>query len=114
MLSIEQLKEYGANTDEGVQRCFGNQEFYLKLVKMMPPDGNFERLYAAVDSGDLDHAFDAAHALKGATGNLSLTPLYDPIQEITELLRKRTEMDYSALIQQIRSSRDALAELCKD
>ena len=114
MLSIEQLKEYGANTDEGVQRCFGNQEFYLKLVKMMPPDGNFERLYAAVDSGDLDQAFGAAHALKGATGNLSLTPLYDPIQEITELLRKRTEMDYSALIQQIRSSRDALAELCKD
>ena len=114
MLTIEQLKEYGANTDEGVQRCFGNQEFYLKLVKMMPPDGNFERLYTAVESGDLDQAFEAAHALKGATGNLSLTPLYDPIQEITELLRAKTEMDYSALLEQIRSAKEELAALAAD
>ena len=114
MITIEQLTQFGANTAEGVQRCMGNEAFYLKLVKMIPPDPNFERLYGAVDSGDLNTAFEAAHALKGAVGNLSLTSLYDPIQEITELLRSRTEMDYSGLVARIRSTRDALAEMCAE
>ena len=114
MLTIEKLAQFGANTQEGVQRCMGNEAFYLKLVKMIPPDPNFEKLYGAIDSGDLDAGFEAAHALKGAVGNLSLTPLYDPIEEITELLRGRTETDYSGLVERIRSSRDALAEMCAD
>ena len=58
------------------------------------------------------HAFEAAHALKGVLGNLSLTPLYEPVQEITELLRNRTEMDYTPLLETILEQRKILEGLC--
>jgi len=111
-MTIEDLIRYGANTREGLQRCMNNESFYLRLVKMIPGDANFSKLFDAVAVGDLNAAFEAAHALKGSTGNLSLTPLYAPLGEVTELLRARTVMDYSAYMEVIRQNRDELERLC--
>ena len=113
-MTIDELKAYGANPDEGIHRCMDNESFYLRMVKKIPGDQNFPKLCDAVDAGDLTAAFEAAHALKGATGNLALTPLFKPICEITELLRARTETDYTALIGTIRDMRDMLEELCAE
>ena len=112
-MTIEDLKAYGADTKEGLNRCMNNETFYIRLVKMIPGDPNFQKLYDAVEKGDLDAAFDAAHAIKGSTGNLSLNPIFNPISEITELLRAKTEADYSALVAEIRKSRDELARICE-
>lgn len=113
-MTIDMLTAYGANTKEGLQRCMNNEGFYLRLVKMIPGDVNFQRLYDAVEAGDLAAAFDAAHALKGSTGNLALTPLFVPVSEITELLRARTETDYTPLVAAIRDAHNKLRELCAD
>jgi HPt (histidine-containing phosphotransfer) domain-containing protein len=56
----------------------------------------------------LQAAFEAAHALKGVLGNLSLTDMFDKCSEITELLRAKTEIDYTPLINQLLSMRDEL------
>ena len=108
-MTVNDLKTYGANTEEGLRRCMNNESFYLRLVKMIPGDASFP-----VENGDLDIAFEAAHALKGSAGNLSLTPIFAPISEITEILRARTQTDYSALINQIREARDELAHICEE
>ncbi len=113
-MTVNDLKTYGANTEEGLTRCMNNESFYLRLVKMIPGDANFQKLYDAVENGDLDIAFEAAHALKGSAGNLSLTPIFAPISEITELLRARTQTDYTALITKIREARDELARICEE
>ena len=113
-MTINDLKTYGANTEEGLKRCMNNESFYLQLVKRIPGDANFPKLYDAVDKGDLDNAFEAAHALKGSTGNLSLTPIFAPISEITDLLRTRTQTDYTVLINKIRDARDELARICEE
>ncbi len=112
-MTIDELKTYGADIAEGLRRCLNNENFYFRLVKMVPGDANFQKLYDAVDKGDLDAAFEAAHALKGSTGNLSLTPIFEPISEITELLRRGEQMDYTALTAKIRASRDELARICE-
>lgn len=112
MLTIETLKEYGADTDEGLGRCFNNADFYLKLVATIPAEPSFDNLKNAIKNNDLDTAFEAAHALKGVLGNLSLTPILIPIQEITELLRARTETDYTPLLDEIFKQWDLLKELC--
>ena len=101
MLTIDSLKALGANTEEGVTRCAGNEEFYLKMVTMVLGDASFDQLKAALEAGDLDTAFERAHALKGVTGNVSLTSLYDPICAITEELRARNDIDYSDYIDTI-------------
>ncbi len=113
-MTVNDLKTYGANIEEGLKRCMNNESFYLRLVKMIPGDVNFPKLYDAVGRGDLNAAFEAAHALKGSAGNLSLTPIYEPISEITELLRARTQTDYTALINKIREARDELARICEE
>ncbi len=113
MITIDALKEYGANVDEGLGRCMGNEVLYLKLVSTIPNEEKFSELTESLESNDLDSAFENAHALKGVTGNLALTPLYDPLVEITELLRSRTEMDYTNLKELINSKKEELEELCK-
>ena len=113
-MTIENLEAYGANTKEGLQRCLNNESFYIRMVKMIPGDANFQKLYAAIDAGDLETAFDAAHALKGSVGNLALTPISEPIFELTELLRSKTEADYKTLVEQVRKGRDELERLCAE
>lgn len=111
-MTIEDLKEYGADVDTGLKRCVNNEGLYLKLVNKIPGDANFEKLYSAIEASDLDSAFEAAHAIKGASGNLSLSPIYDPIVEMTELLRARTDLDYSDFIEKIKSAHEALTQIC--
>lgn len=111
MLTIDTLKEYGANVEEGLGRCMGKEELYLRLISTIPSEKSFDLLKDSIEAGDLGAAFEAAHALKGITGNLSLTPLYDPIVEITELLRARKEMDYTELLSTILDRKEQLGNL---
>ena len=114
MITIEKLNTFGANTAEGLARCFGNEALYLKLVATIPGEANFDKLKDSLAAKDLKAAFEAAHALKGVLGNLSLTPLYTKVAEITELLRSGTDMDYSSLLAGILDKKEVLGGLCKD
>ena len=113
-MTIDMLTAYGANTKEGLQRCMNNESFYFRMVKMIPGDVHFQNLYDAIDAGDLTAAFEAAHALKGSTGNLSLTPIFAPVCEITELLRAGTKTDYTPLIEAIRDGQNRLQKICAE
>ncbi|MBQ3295600.1 MAG: Hpt domain-containing protein [Erysipelotrichaceae bacterium] len=114
MLSIERLEEYGADVKTGLERCMNSEDFYFRMISMFPNEDCFNRLEEAIGKNDLDAAFEAAHALKGVAGNLSLTPLYKDAEEITELLRSRTQMDYSELLEKIRNHRETIREMVED
>lgn len=111
MLTLEKLRQYGANTEEGLARCMGNESFYLRLVNMALEDGGFERLRAAAEKGDAKEGFDAAHALKGMLGNLALTPLSVPASDLTEMLRGKTEAVFQDQWEQISAEREKLIAL---
>ena len=111
MITIEKLREYGADVDEGLARCVNNEAFYLKLVGSVINDTQIEKLEEQLLAGDLDAAFETAHALKGMYANLSLTPIQKPVSEITDLLRTRTQTDYSALLDMAKQAKKKLAEL---
>ena len=114
MVTIEKLNAFGADTGEGLARCYNNETLYLKLINMLPKEKNFDKLQTAIQENDLDAAFEAAHALKGVTGNLSLTPMYKVVVEITEPLRSRTQMDYTPLITELLKMRDEIAAMCAE
>ena len=112
MLTIDALRDFGANVDDGLARCMDNEAFYTRLVKMAADDKCFDRLAQAVSDGDKKEAFEAAHDLKGALGNLSLTPIYEPVSRMTELLRSGADADYPALLAEVTEQRDRLKALC--
>lgn len=111
MLTIDALKQFGADTDDGLTRCMGNEAFYFKLIGKVVEDKNFSLLENAISEKNLDTAFEAAHSLKGVLGNLALTPIYEPVYEITELLRERRDIDYAPYLKKISEKRDELTGL---
>ncbi len=107
-MTLDALRAYGANTAEGMERCLNDEPFYLEMVAMTLADGNFEKLKTAMDAGDARAAFSAAHALKGSVGNVALTPVYEPLCVLTELLRgKDTPVEGgNQLLEQIMAARE--------
>lgn len=113
MPTVEDLKRYGANTEEALSRLMGNEAFYLALVPRVFEEKNFEALSSGISEGDLDKAFEAAHSLKGVLGNLELTPLLKPVVEITEMLRRREQADYAPYLDEIFRQKEILEGLFK-
>ncbi len=111
-MTVSDLRAYGADVDSGLGRCLNNEALYLRLVKKACGDEQFARLKEAVERGDLEKAFEAAHGLKGVSGNLSLTPIYRPVCEMTELLRARENVDYRPYLDAVLSAKAALEALC--
>lgn len=101
MSLLDELKELGANIEEGLERLGGSSSLYermlgklLKLLKTTAPDPDF-------DCGNYEEIIEQAHAIKGATGNLSVTPLYEAYTEIVNLLRAGKPEEAKALLQKI-------------
>ena len=112
-MTLDALRAYGANTGEGLSRCMNNEPFYLRMVAMALADDNFDALASAVNAGDASAAFAAAHALKGCIGNVSLTPIFKPLCELTEQLRGKTVPTDGcrALLEQIVTEREKALKL---
>lgn len=114
MVTLEALREFGANVDEGIARCAGSEALYLRLVGTIFGEKSFDGLQEAVQKEDYKAAFEYAHALKGVLGNLSLPPLYEPVAELTELLRPQTPGDYAQRVTEILERKAKLQALCED
>ena len=110
-MTIEALASLGANTAEGLARCMNNEAFYLRMVGMALNDKGYDQLAESVAAGNLDAAFEAAHALKGILSNLSLTPILTPVTEATEFLRTRTAMDYTPYVKEMQEQREKFLSL---
>lgn len=105
MLTIEALRGYGANVKEGLARCFGDETFYLRLVRLILKDAKFEALAREVAQEDYDAARQTAGTLQETAGNLSLTPLVRALVSLTEAL------DTGNLVEAERMMRDVTARL---
>ena len=115
MITLEALRAYGANVDEGLARCVKNEGLYLRLVGTLVKEPRFDELKQALESGDLTGAYEAAHALKGSLANLSLTPLSEPMAQLSDTLKARLqgvlpeggEPDFGALLEKCVKAKEA-------
>ncbi len=111
MITIENLREFGADVDTGVKRCLDDENFYIELVKSVIPDTRIDELEQCIKDKDLDKAFEVAHALKGMYGNMSLLPIYEPINQATEFLRSRKDVDYLSFINEAKAQKQKLIDM---
>ena len=109
MITIEGLRNNGADVETGLSRCVGKEDLYLKLVNMGLGDTKFEELGTVLQSNDLNQAFKICHALKGVIGNLAITPLYEALSQMTEKLRNNEAADYSAMYSGVLAIRKKLS-----
>ena len=66
------VNEY-IDTAEGLARIRGNEKIYARMLGLFQQSEEFGKFEEAIASGDMNAAADVAHAIKGMTGNLSLS-----------------------------------------
>lgn len=77
----------GNDYDGALNRTAGDEELFLSLLDMFLNDKSWSELNAAMANGDAKAAFAAAHSLKGSSGMLGMTRLFDAVRPLTEALR---------------------------
>lgn len=87
MSLTDELKLLGADTDDAIKRFMGKTDLYEKMVKKFPEAATKDNVTGCFEAQDFEAAVAGAHTLKGITGNLSLTPLYEAYTNIVALLR---------------------------
>ena len=80
---LDELRELGVSVDEGVKRLGGSAAIYKKML------GSFKKMMNTYSFGNegYEDIIEKAHAIKGASGNLSVTPVYEAYSQIVDLLR---------------------------
>ncbi len=98
---FEELREIGVDVDDGIDRVMGNAGLYQRmLVKLCEMLKNLPA-ESAFDEDDISALIEKIHAVKGSTGNLSVTPLYIAYMEILTLLRENKPKRAKAVFEDI-------------
>ena len=70
------LMAAGIDVEDALKRMMGSEKLLLRLLKKFLADQNYKQWVQAMETQNREKAIDAAHALKGICGNLSMTELY--------------------------------------
>ena len=95
---LTKLREAGCDMDGTLERFMNNEMLCIKFLRKFPEDTTFGEMQKAFAQGDAEEFFKAAHTMKGVSGNLGLSCLYDEMQPAVEKGRRgelpsREDMD---------------------
>lgn len=85
---LDELAAEGADIVGGMKRLGGKHDFYVKLLLRVPSLVEEKVVTAELIRENPELAVENAHDLKGAAGNLSITPMYESYSKIVALLRE--------------------------
>lgn len=74
---IDELANYGCDTGGAMERLMNSVALYTKFLGKFLDDKSFSEVKPFIDSEDYEAALKSVHTLKGVSGNLGLTPIYD-------------------------------------
>lgn len=89
MSLLTELEELGVDVKSAVARLGGNEEIYQDILVGFLEDLEQYTVKDYLESGDCEKACQNAHALKGAAGNLGLTPMFQMYARMNALLKEQ-------------------------
>lgn len=108
---IEALQQWGCDTVGALRRTMDDRDFYLALLHQYLQEWDLSALRHAVETADASTAFSLAHSAKGVLGNLGITPLYQSVSALTDILRANSCDGASPLLETIACYRAQLVQL---
>lgn len=84
---LEELKDLGVDVDDGIRRINGNEALYRRLLGSFVKTIKAQYVKADFDSTDCTETIEKVHTIKGTSGNLSITPIFESYTEMLGLLR---------------------------
>ena len=105
-----QLIKAGVDVNSVRERFMGNEALLERFLKKFPQDENYQKLCSAMEARDLDAAITASHTLKGVCGNLSITPLFDLLNNQVAALRSNDWQNAEEMMPQISKAYTAVTD----
>ena len=87
------LEEYGMDVPATMERFVNDKELYIECFRSFLLDKEFDLLEEHLNNEDYQAAINNAHNLKGVSGNLGLTPLYQALCLLVKALRNKDYED---------------------
>lgn len=85
-MTAEEIKKY-LDLEAGLARVRNNKSLYKRMLGLFTKSQEFAAFEQALADNDLQRAADVAHAIKGMTGNLGLTRVFELSSKLMEQLR---------------------------
>ena len=96
-----QLEAAGVDVGQALARMMGSEALLERLLGKFLEEPNYAALCAALERGEPAAAAAAAHGLKGACGNLSMTALYGLFTRQVDALRAGELAEAERLMEEI-------------
>lgn len=97
-MSLEAFYEKTGGNYEEILGRLRSPKMIQRFAKMYAADPSWKQLHDALDQGNNEDAFRAAHTLKGVSQNLGFTKLYEVSAELTEELRGGKPLVHKELV----------------
>ena len=107
---IQSLIIWGADAHAAIGRMLNDEVFYLNLVEMFITSSDWFELEKLLSENKYKEAFIVSHRMKGSCADLSLTPLYEALCELTDDLRGEVRPTLSDNIKKVYKLKDTLTE----
>lgn len=110
---ITKFKEAGNDADGTLARFSGNEDLFLKFLTKFPEDETFKQIAPAFDNNDFEQALATTHTLKGVSGNLGMTKLYEATSNTVALIRAKEYDKAKESYAEIKSAYEEICDLLK-
>lgn len=100
-MTVKECYEQMNGDYQGMLERVGTDSLVERFMLKYLDEKSMGLLREAVESGDIDESFKAAHTLKGVVANLAFTELLSAVSELTEQLRPGTEVANADLMQRV-------------
>ena len=95
----EALKEVGVDYAAGVLHFAGKEELYVKYLRKYGEDHHLQDAVAAYEKTDYKEVLDQIHALKGLSGTLGFSQMFQSASAIVTDLRRE---EYQTIGEQLK------------
>lgn len=113
-MKLEDLKgKIEIDVEGSLARFAGMESMYIKFLKKLPEDENYQKLKEAVDGQNNEEIEVSAHTLKGISGNLGLTGIYDKSSRIVSAVREHWEQEIPGLMEELSAEMEKACELIR-
>lgn len=108
---LENLESYGVDIKATMVRFIDDESLYTHCLSVFFEGKEFMHLESAISAKDYNAAFEVAHTIKGLTGNLGLTPLYEKVCALIEPLRHNDIENLDALYSSVLEELEKATEI---
>ena len=112
-MNVEQLQAAGINYAEGVRRCAGNEELYHTLLQLICTDESLKHAQTALAEGDYNSFYKHSYELKGASGAVSFTTVYELSAKLIDACNAQEYENVSELFNELTAAYEQALEALK-